>query len=124
MKKVILSIFTTVVFLLVLSCNDDEQATGTVVFGANYHVINCITEVDVYIDGEHIGQLENFTDSVPNCDLDYGIRKEIEIGTHSYKVEIRPDTGTGCTADVSGELDVKEGGCETVFVDFFNLEWN
>lgn len=110
---------------LVWSCNNDEEkATGTVVFGANYHVIDCITNVNVFIDGKHVRTLEVFADSVPDCDYNYGIREELTVGRHSYKVEIRPDMGTGCMADVQGKLNIEEGGCETIFINYFEIDWN
>jgi hypothetical protein len=113
-----------VVFLIIFlfSCTDENEKTyGTVVFGANYHVIDCITNVDVFIDGKHIGQLETPADSVPDCDLNYGLREELATGHHNYKIEIRSEQGIGCTKDITGELNITEGCCETVFIDYYEV---
>ncbi|MEN8118251.1 MAG: hypothetical protein ABFS16_14795 [Bacteroidota bacterium] len=125
MRKYISNLLLFCLFAFIVSCNDDNvNSTGTVVFGANYHVINCISNVDVFIDGKHIGQLEVFADSVPDCSRNYGLRKELEIGNYDYKVEIRPPQGTGCTKDLFGELNITEGGCETVFIDYFKIDFS
>ncbi|MEZ5104267.1 MAG: hypothetical protein R2757_07215 [Draconibacterium sp.] len=121
MKKIVVLFVTFSVFLF-FSCKDeDSKATGTVVFGANYGIINCITTVNVFIDGKHMGQLEAPADSVPNCDVNYGIRMELLAGHYNYNVEIRPLMGSGCSKDVSGELDITEGGCETVFINYLEI---
>lgn len=117
-----------VIFVLIFlfSCKDENNngATGTVAFGANYHIINCITTVDVFIDGKHYGQLEGPADSVPDCMANYGLRTELETGHHAYKVEIRPLMGIGCSEDVEGELNITEGGCETVFINYLKVFTN
>ncbi len=62
--------------------------------------------------------METPTDSVPNCDMNYGLTEELEVGKYNYKVEIRPVQGTGCTKDITGDLDITEGDCETVFINY------
>jgi hypothetical protein len=121
MKKQI-SFFVVSLTILLFSCTDKNEKTyGTVVFGANYHAINCITSVDVFIEGKHVGQLEVPADSVPDCELNYGLKQELETGNHSYKIEIRPMQGIGCTKDITGNLKITESGCETVFIDYFEV---
>jgi hypothetical protein len=120
--KIQISFFVVFLIIFLFSCTDENEKTyGTVVFGANYHAINCITSVDVFIDGKHIGQLEVPADSVPDCGHNYGLREELETGNHTYKIEIRPMQGIGCTKDITGNLNITEGGCETVFIDYFEV---
>lgn len=107
------------------SCEDpDDDNMGTVLFAANYHVINCITEPRVYIDEEYVGTITIPADSVVECNSESGVRKDLELGLHSYKIEIRPLGGSGCLSDIEGEIWVEQGTCETVFVDYFEIEWN
>lgn len=125
MNKSVFFLFGVLIATSIVSCNTDEvKVKGTVMFGSNYAIINCISTVNIFIDGRHIGIIDFPVDSVPNCDLNYGFREELAVGHHNYKVEIRPPQGNGCTADVFGELDITERGCETVFINYREIEWN
>jgi len=79
------------------SCNKDENDnTGFITFGANYNIINCITTVTIYVDNTNIGTLTSYTDTISDCGEESNITKELSVGEHSYKIEIRPESGTGC----------------------------
>ncbi len=130
MKKT--KIFNSVIITLLLvtavtflSCikNNDEDKTGFVTFGANFHIINCITTVSIYIDGEFIGKLENYTNGISDCNQPENITKEITIGEHKYKIEIRPDRGDGCTKDIEEPFIIVENECEKVFIDYSTIDF-
>lgn len=108
---------TTLIFS---SCNknNSEDENSSVTFGANYHIINCITTVSIYLDGEYIGTLENYTNEITACGEPENITKDILTGYHTYKVEIRG----GCTRDIEGTFNATENGCEKVFIDYSGLE--
>ena len=103
------------------SCDKAEDETGFVTFGANYHIINCISKVTIYIDNEKIGTLTNPTDTIIDCGEESNITKELTIGNHSYKIEIRPETGTGCTKDINGTFTIAKNECKKIFIDYLEL---
>ena len=117
-----ISLVTAFGILLVFAgCSKDRDRSAYVTFGANYHVIDCITTVTVYLDGEKIGRLENYTDTLRSCGELENLTKDIVPGKHSYKVEIRPFEGIGCMKDINGTFKVKDGECYKVFIDYFTL---
>jgi len=123
MKQSVIILFT--LFTLISSCKkEDTKPTGFITFGANYHVVNCITNVTIYIDGKFMGELKVFADSITDCNTNAGLTKELEIGHHYYKVKIRPESGIGLSKDIAGQVDITENCCEIVFVDYFKLNLN
>ena len=112
--------------LSVSSCGkgQNDQKKGYVSFGANYHIINCITTVTIFLDGEPVGILQHFVDAIDNCGEAENITKEISIGKHSYRVEIRSESGSGCTKDISGTFEISENECEKVFIDYLQINFN
>ncbi len=109
------------ILLFFVGCSKDRDRSASVTFGANYHVINCITTVTVYLDGKKIGRLENYTDTLRSCEEPGNLTKDIVPGKHSYKVEVRPLEGNGCMKDIKGTFKVKDGECYKVFIDYFTL---
>jgi len=124
MKKYLLLTSSLIILLgiiIIQSCNKVEDETGFVTFGANYHIINCISNVMIYVDNEKIGTLTNSTDTIIDCGEESNITKELTIGDHSYKIEIRPETGTGCTKDIIGTFTIIKNECEKIFIDYLEL---
>jgi len=131
--KIILTLLLVCLGLtLTISSCDKEKSDprkGTVTFGANYHVINCMSTVTVFLDGKNIGTLQHSVDAIYHCGEAENITKEIPVGEHSYKVEIRPENGGGgCTKDISGTFVISdENECRTIFIDYLQLfrdEWD
>jgi len=125
MKKQNFIIYTLIIIIGIFvfnSCdNGENDKKGFVTFGANYHIINCVTTVAIYLDNEYIGTLPNSTDTIIDCGMESNITKELSIGDHSYKVEIRPENGTGCTKDITGTFTVLENKCEKIFIDYLQV---
>ena len=121
--KVILLIVSIIMILLVSCDNDDSKTKGSVTFGANYGIINCITTVTVYIDNENIGNLSIPTDTITDCGLTGNITKDLTVGYHDYVVEIRPEIGTGCTKDISGSFEIYENECTKIFIDYLTIDF-
>ena len=110
--------------LIFSSCNKEENnKSGFVTFGANYNIINCISTVTIYLDDKNIGVLTSPIDTILDCGQDQNITKEVLVGNHSYKVEIRPESGTGCTKDINGSFEIKENECKKIFIDY-RIIWN
>lgn len=119
-------ILTTLIILLGTSifytCDKPEdKMTGFVTFGANYHIINCISSVTIFIDNEIVGTLTNPTDTIVYCGEESNITQELTVGDHSYKIEIRPEIGTGCTKDINGTFTISENECEKIFIDYLKV---
>lgn len=109
-------------FSLFNSCDKTEiEKKGFVTFGANFHVVNCITTVTIFIENENVGTLTNFTNSINDCGEESNITRELSVGDYSYKVEIRPLSGSGCTKDIIGNFTISENQCEKVFIDYIEV---
>ena len=122
-KVVDILIVSLLLTLSVSSCGEElnVQKKGSVTFGANYHMINCITTVTIFLDGKNIGTLQHCFDAIENCGKAENITKDISIGKHSYKVEIRPDIVSGCTKDITGTFEISENECKKVFIDYLQI---
>lgn len=110
--------------IMLSTCDDKDDKKGFVTFGANYHIINCISTVTIYLDGKNIGTLESPTDTILNCGEPGNITREVSAGDHSIKIEIRSEGG-GCTQDIIGGFEVAENECRKIFIDYrqvFNEE--
>ncbi len=126
MPKHLIFLTALIVFFTFSSCskkeNEEEiEESGFVTFGANYNIINCITNVTIYVDDENIGTLANYTDSISECGDENCITEELAIGEHSYKVEIRPESGSGCSKDVEGTFIISQDECEKIFIDYLEI---
>ena len=122
--KALNNLFILFILLTLITSCEKQDNVGQVTFGANYHVINCITTVDIYIDEQYLGQLQNFTNEITKCDQPENLSKKLSTGDHSYKIEIRPLQGVGCTKDILGEFSLSKNECYIVFVDYFKIDWD
>lgn len=95
----------------------NENKEGYVTFGANYHVVNCLSTVTIFLDGENIGTLQNPVDTISECGEKGSLTKKVSVGKHTYQVEIRG----GCTKDITGTFVVSENECEKIFIDYFQV---
>ncbi|NDW19073.1 hypothetical protein D0T53_09125 [Dysgonomonas sp. 216] len=126
MKKTTFFIYLVTCVTLVfttLSCDDDDdkdKPKGFVTFGANYNIVNCPTTVTIYLDGKKIGTLSDPVDNISDCDQEGTIAKEISVGEHSYKVEIRSESNC-LTKDLTGKVVIFEDECEKIFIDYSQI---
>ena len=120
MKKIV---FVILIGLLAITCDKIDNKKGTVAFGANYHVIDCITTVTVFIDDEKLGTLTSYVDRINDCQQAGTLTKDLSVGKHSYKVEIRPLAGTGTTKDLTGTIQMDENDCIIVFIDYYTIDF-
>jgi len=103
------------------SCEESNTKTGDVAFGANYGIINCATDISIYVDGRKIGKLDAPCDEIKECGQPGSLSEELSVGEHSYKIEIQALSGGSCSDDINGSILITEDGCAKVFVDFRNL---
>lgn len=122
MRKFLFWILPLFLLLIAFTCDKIETKEGTVSFGANYGVINCPTTVTIYVDSKKIGVLEAPLDNLATCGQIGSLTKDISFGQHTYKAEIRPPTGVGCTKDLTGTFQVnEENKCAKLFFDFYTI---
>ena len=100
--------------------NDNGKGKGYVTFGANYHVVNCISTVSIFLDSENIGTLQNPVDAISECGEEKNLTKKISVGEHTYRVEIRGS----CTKDIVGTFVVSESECKKIFIDYYQIFGN
>ena len=94
--------------------NDTDK--GNVSFGVNTHIINCIATGEVFIDDKSIGIIPGFCDSVVDCNSANTLNKEISVGKHSYKIEVKGQSGS-CYKIKEGSIDLKKSDCIKIFMD-------
>ncbi len=124
MKKRIVFLFIPIFLILIFSCESENlNGNGTVTFGANFHIIDCISYVTVYVDDIELGTLQNSTNEITECNAPENLSKELTAGKHSYLVEIRPPIGTGCTKDISGTFTLVDNECEKIFIDYNTIDF-
>jgi len=123
MKKIALLLFSTSLLFLSVSCNKVEDKKGTVTFGANYGMINCPTNVTIYVDDKKIGTLASPTEDITECGQPENLTKDLSVGQHSYKVEIRTIQGSGCNKDLTGTISINENECTIVFIDYLTIDF-
>ncbi len=110
-------------FLLFFLFSCIKPGTGAVSFGANYDIINCITTVTIYVDGENMGQLKNPSMGVSSCNQPENLNLKLPAGDHHYRIEIRPLEGTGYSKDIVGNFKLNENDCIKIFIDYAKIEW-
>lgn len=102
---------------LLLSCEMDdqvEQKVGKVIFESNQHVVNSVFDIDIYIDGNKVGSVD---------DID-GFSKKLLVGVHQYEAKIYSFSGES-SKSVSGTFIVNENKQSEVFIDFKEYNsWN
>ena len=118
-NKLIISLLISLGLTCVFSsCGDKvEKTEAYVTFGANRHIVNCLSDVTIFLDNENIGVLEGYVDTINDCGELGTLTKKISTGEHNYKVEIRG----GCEKDVTGTFTVLENECKKVFIDYFQI---
>ncbi len=109
--------------LVMVSCDKNkelvEEGTGTVSFGSNYGLLNCIIESEVFVDGELIGSIPGSCDSVFDCAGDATLNHELSEGEHSFEIILSDQDGS-CFADTTGEFTVGTDECLTIHFDISN----
>jgi len=108
---------------LLLSCEMNEQVEqkiGEVTFESNQAILNCSFDIDIYIDGEKIGSLnEPENPSAPNAIVQEKLQKKLIAGVHNYEAKIYSFDGESGKS-VKGKFIVKENKQSEIFIDFKN----
>jgi hypothetical protein len=105
------------------SCDENKNNNGFVTFGANFNIINCISNITIYLDDKNTGTLQNPTDTIRDCGQEDCITREISVGKHSYKIEIQPESDVLYPLHIKDSFEIKENDCKKIFIDYLTL-WN
>lgn len=98
------------------SNDDDIIGSGTVSFGSNFHLVNCVIESKVIIDGELIGSLPGSIDTIIDCSGDATLNHELLEGDYSFEIILSDQDGS-CFADTTGEFTIGKDECITIHFD-------
>jgi hypothetical protein len=120
-SSVLLSTFFGLILVFSSCVKEESERKGFVTFGANYHIINCISTVTISVDGKIIGDLKNPTDTISDCGEKENITEGVSIGEHTYNINIRSESGTGCTENIAGRFTISENECEKIFIDYLEI---
>lgn len=125
MKRNLLVSIIVFCAIFLLSCEKtDSTPKGSVTFGANNHIINCITKVVIVIDGEEVGVIPGFSDAITECGNKQNLTKGLPIGHHTYVAKIIPEHGNECRKEISGSFDLIQNECVKIFIDYQKINFN
>ncbi len=116
MKKVL--IFG--ILLFILGC--DKKGNGTVSFGSNDDLLNCIHEATVFIDGNEIGTIPGYCESILDCASENTLNHIITEGEHSYEIVIQNESGGSCYMEKTGEFIIGEDECVKIYFNVIQSE--
>lgn len=103
-----------------ISIHDSDK--GTVLFCTNAHMINCVFEIEISIDGEKAGTLDASSIYSGNdcyCENSAGIGLLISLdkGIYEYSAKMVKCSATNITNSWTGDLTVVGDSCSVVFLD-------
>lgn len=104
---------------ILLSCEMEEQVEqkiGEVTFETNQYIMNSTFDIDIYIDHEKVGRINNSTDAESSK---YKFCKKLNIGVHNYEVKIYSYSGEP-SKSIKGKFILKEKQQNEIFIDFKN----
>lgn len=94
---------------VLLSCQKEEQQVdqklGKIVIESNQQIINSSFEVEAYIDGKKVGEIDN------------ELSMKLRVGVHHYEVKIYSYNGEPCKT-IKGKVIVNEDKTSEIFINF------
>lgn len=109
--------FITIILMTIIGCDkNDTYNKGSVSFGTNTRLLNCITTTKVYIDNKEIGIVEGFCDTIIDCAGDNTLNIELSTGEHSFRFEVSGLNGS-CYREKAGDFTLDKYECEKIFFD-------
>ena len=101
--------------ILMSSCEKDSE--GTVSFGSNDDLLNCIHEAYVFIDGIEVGIIPGYCDSIIDCSSASTLNYTVKEGDHEFEIEVENRQGGICYSKISGEFKVDADECVRIYYD-------
>lgn len=103
------------ILVLISSCGKDGE--GTVSFGSNDDLLNCIHEAYVFVNGIEIGIIPGYCDTITDCSGDNTLNYTITEGNHAFKIVVENRQGGTCYSETSGEFKVDTDECVRIYYD-------
>lgn len=108
--------------LIFASIDNYDSSLGKVLFCTNSHIMNCVFELEISIDGEKAGTLDArsfYSDIDCYCEnsADIGLVIPLEKGAHSYSAEELKCSAVNATGSWSGNFSIAEDSCTVIFLD-------
>lgn len=99
-----------------------DSSLGKVLFCTNSHIMNCVFEIEISIDGEKVetldaGSLYSDIDCYCENSADIGLVIPLEKGEYSYSAEELKCSAVNATGSWSGNFLVAEDSCTVIFLD-------
>jgi hypothetical protein len=104
------------IFILQACHKNEKEETGTVSFGTNTDLANCLVTPKIYIDNIYKGILPGYIDSIRNCSSDSTFNIELTTGYHTYKFVAADDSGN-CRKEILGDFFLNKDECMKIFIN-------
>jgi len=124
MKKQILFLilFTGFIFYFSSCSKKDSIDKGDVLLYTNAQMMNCLYDIEISVDNRVVGHIDaSSIVSNDDCECDEpmknGLVLSLEKGIHLYEAVNLNCNATNTTNKWTGQFEVKETGCCSVFLD-------
>lgn len=99
-----------------------DSNKGKILFCTNAHMMNCIFEIEVSLNGQKVGILNagtSYSDNDCYCEnsADIGLLISKDKGKYSYSAKEIKCKATNINNSWTGEIDVKGDSCTMIFLD-------
>ena len=99
-----------------------DSDKGKLLFYTNSHIINCVFDIELFVNGVKIGNLDarsTYTDNDCNCDNSTGIGLLLNLkkGTYDYSANEINCIATNKVNSWSGQVNVIGDSCTVVFLN-------
>ena len=126
MKKIILSLLF--ILSVIICCEKGKYYDeGKVLFCTNSSLINCVFNIDIYINNDYSGTLTAasiYYQGDCSCPDSFfiGLTLEKEIGTYIYLAKETNCQGSNAVNNWTGEFEIKKNSCTMIFLDIIKEE--
>ena len=103
--------------LIVVMASCEKDGDGTVSFGSNDDLLNCIHEAYVFVDGIEIGTIPGYCDSIIDCSSTNTLNYTIREGNHEFEIVVENRQGGTCYSEITGEFVVDPNECIRLYYD-------
>jgi len=99
-----------------------DSSKGKVLFCTNSHIMNCVFEIEISINGEKVGTLDAgsfYSDIDCFCknSADIGLLIPLEKGEYAYSAKELKCIGINATGSWSGNFTIAGDSCTVIFLD-------
>ena len=101
-----------------------DSSLGKVLFCTNSHIMNCVFEIEISIDGEKAGTLNAgsfYSDIDCYCEnsANKGLLIPLEKGEHTYSAHELKCSAVNTTGSWLGNFSIAKDSCTVIFLDVF-----